>query len=273
MASGIEDSSGRHDENVLPVENFAFLRRIREGGGVPADDFLLQQHPHHLGRVPALGPGGRERCRRRPCADTAAAYGCRSWPARRGEGAAPNCCSCAHPAPSGGAGLERSGFVDHHHRSGLCGGGQVVEDRGEIPVAEPARRGHGQCLIDRSGAWERGRIRLPWPSCGGFWDSSGGGVGQPAVCALTEGEEVRAGFGQAQYRSVASGDAGSVRRRFLGSPGRTVGGGRSPRHRFRCGRRSPIPQVVARHRDGSVLCGLSGLPRPDCSQSHCWRRR
>lgn len=86
MASGIEDSSGRHDENVLPVENFAFLRRIREGGGVPADDFLLQQHPHHLGRVPALGPGGRERCRRRPCADTAAAYGCRSWPARRGGG-------------------------------------------------------------------------------------------------------------------------------------------------------------------------------------------
>ncbi|WP_317762067.1 hypothetical protein [Rhodococcus opacus] len=38
------------------------------------------------------------------------------------------------PGPSG------VGFVDHHHRSGLCGGGKVVEERGEITVAEPARR-------------------------------------------------------------------------------------------------------------------------------------
>ena len=70
------------------------------------------------------------------------------------------------------------GFVDHNHRSGLCGGGKVVEDRGEIPVAEPARRrGHGQCLIDPSGAEDVGEFDCPGHLVADPDDPSGGGLG------------------------------------------------------------------------------------------------
>ena len=58
MGSGIEDWPGRQVAKVLPAGIPAVLRRVRPGGGVAAGDFLGEQDAEHLGRIPALGPGG-----------------------------------------------------------------------------------------------------------------------------------------------------------------------------------------------------------------------
>ena len=60
VASGMEDSSGRQEANVLPAGKLGGLAAHPPGGGVAAGDFLGEQDAQDLGGLPPLGAGGGE---------------------------------------------------------------------------------------------------------------------------------------------------------------------------------------------------------------------
>ena len=56
----MDDSSGRQDENVLAGREIRGLAAHPAGRRGASYYLLLQQDPHHLGRIPALRTGGGE---------------------------------------------------------------------------------------------------------------------------------------------------------------------------------------------------------------------
>src|SRR5215218_5221846 len=99
-----------------------------------------------------LGPGGRWRSSR---GGTRAARRAR----RRLRRAATSCCSSPEVLPRGGAGLGRVRLIRDDDLESGPAGGEVVEDRGEVGVAEATRhRGEPEGVVDGVGADEGGEL-------------------------------------------------------------------------------------------------------------------
>ena len=170
----------------------------------------------------------------------------------------------AEPGPAGGAGLGRVGLAGDDDLADLVLGGQVVDDRGQIAVGEPAgdrrqaerrvdpvRADHGGQL-DRAGHLRADPLR-----------AGGGGLGQPPLRAVTDSQERGLGFGPRPRPRLARPVPARVVRVVLVADGRaarhrqTVPGdlGRAPAgaggdHQFLPGSPAPHPRAGVAGRGG-----------------------
>ena len=133
------------------------------GGGVAAGDLLDEQDPQHLGRVPALGPGGGQHL-----GGGGAHVGQAHAPQHGGEllGDRRRRRRRLHrpkPVPGAGAGLGRVGLIGGDELDPGLPPVQVVEDRGQVsrrrsarpgrPGPAPPRRGPAPTRAASSTAW------------------------------------------------------------------------------------------------------------------------
>src|SRR5439155_2231040 len=104
--------------------------------------------------------------------------------------------SLAEPPPGAGAGLSGVGLIDVDEIAWIAVQREVVQDRAEVGLVEPAGRGgQPQRLIDLGRAEDGGELDRAGhlgPHPGG---AGRGGLDEPRLRAVADVEEVRLGLG------------------------------------------------------------------------------
>src|SRR6266536_6166326 len=188
VAWGMEDSSGRQLANVLPVGKLAALRRIRRvAASRPVTSSASSTRSTSAGSqrwALAVASTSGAAVRR---------YGRRMRRRMRssssGIGGAVGVLT-GPTSPRVGAGLPRVGLISPDHIARLPGGAQVVQDRGEVVLGEPARDGgQAQRLVDLPGAEDTGQLDGLGHLGADPGGAGGAGLDQPAVRTLAEPKE------------------------------------------------------------------------------------